>query len=170
MGDIMNKKRVFYILSGIVLLFILITTIYISTFIQPKIAFTAEITKVSDEDYKRIINNAQVMYPNKDIEKFKHINIHIKVTEPIGVNNSVKIERDILEKYLKNNEKIQILSGGSFEHGNGKEFGENMEVYLIDLSDDGLRKILGDFRYEVTWYDFWRKQNDKVFYLRDYLK
>jgi hypothetical protein len=46
----MNKKRVFYILSGIILVFILIIDIYISTFIQPKIVFTAEITKVSDED------------------------------------------------------------------------------------------------------------------------
>jgi hypothetical protein len=109
------------------------------------------------------------MYPNKDIEKFKHINIHIKVTEPIGVN-SVKIERDIAWEYLKNNEKIQILSGGSFENAKGKEFGENIEVYLIDLSDDELRRTLGNVRYKVTWYDFWKKQNDKVFYLRDYLK
>lgn len=166
----MNKKRVFYILSGIVLLFILVAAIYISTFIQPKIVFTSEITKVSDEDYKRILNNGQVMYSNKDIEKFKHINIEIKVTEPIGVNNHVKIERDILQQYLKNNEKIQILSGGSFEHGNGKEYAENIEIYLITLSEDELRNILKDFKYKVTWSDLWNNKNSKIFYLTDYLK
>lgn len=110
------------------------------------------------------------MYPNKDIEKFKHINIEIKVIEPVGVNSNIKIERDILQQYLKDNKKIQILSGGSFEHGNGKEYAENIEIYLIDLSADELRNALEDFRYKVTWKDIWDKPNDKVFYLRDYLK
>lgn len=166
----MNKKRVSYVLSGMALLFIVIVDVYFSVFIQPKIVFTAEIGTVSNEDYKRILNNAQVRYPNKDIEKFKHINIEIKVTEPVGVNNNIKIERDILQQYLKDNKKIQILSGGSFEHGNGKEYAENIEIYLIDLSADELRNVLEDFRYKVTWKDIWDKPNDKVFYLRDYLK
>lgn len=166
----MNKKRVLYVLSGMALLFIVIVAVYFSVFIQPKIVFTAEIDTVSNEDYKRILNNAQVMYPNKDIEKFKHINIEIKVTEPVGVNSNIKIERDILQQYIKDNKKIQILSGDSFEHGNGKEYAENIEIYLIDLSADELRNALEDFRYKVTWKDIWDKPNDKVFYLRDYLK
>lgn len=166
----MNRKIVLYILSGIVLLFIVVTIIYFSAFIQPKIVFTAEIVGVSNEDYKRILNNAQVMYPNKDIEKFKHINIEIKVTEPIGLKNNIKIERDSLQQYLKNNNKVQILSGGSFEHGNGKEYAENIEIYLIDISEDELRNILKDFRYKVTWNDFNDNPNSKIFYLKDYLK
>ncbi|KGK81029.1 hypothetical protein DP68_18735, partial [Clostridium sp. HMP27] len=99
------KKKVLYVLSGMALLFIVIVAVYFSAFIQPKIVFTVEIGTVSNEDYKRILNNAQVMYPNKDIEKFKHINIEIKVTEPVGVNNNIKIERDILQQYLKDNKK-----------------------------------------------------------------
>ncbi|MFL0245626.1 hypothetical protein [Candidatus Clostridium stratigraminis] len=166
----MNKKRVLYILLGMLLLFIVIATIYLSAFIQPKIDFTAEINTVSNEDYTRILNNAQVMYPNKDIERFKHINIEIKVTAPLGVRNNIKIERDILQQYLKDNKKIQILGGGSLEYGNGKEYAENIEIYLIDLSVDELRNELEDFRYKVTWKDIWDRPNDKVFYLRDYLK
>lgn len=38
------------------------------------------------------------------IDKFKRINIKIKVTEPTEINNHVRIERDILHQYLKSNE------------------------------------------------------------------
>lgn len=166
----MNKKRVLYILSGIMLIFVVTVAIYILTFIQPKIVFTAEIKTLSDEDYKRVLNNAQVIYPDKDIEKFKNINIQIKVTTPIGVKQDIKIERDILQQYLKGNERIQVLNGGSFEHGNGKEYGENIEIYLINLSGEQLKNEFEGFRYKVTLKDFWGKPNDKVFYLKDYLK
>lgn len=166
----MNKNRVLYILSGIMLIFVVTVAIYVSTFIQPKIVFTAEIKTLSDEDYKRVLNNAQVIYLDKDIEKFKNINIQIKVTTPIGVKHDIKIEKDILQQYLKDNERIQLLSGGSFEHGNGKEYAENIEIYLINLSGEQLKNEFEGFRYKVTWKDFWDKANDKVFYLKDYLK
>lgn len=55
----MNKKRVTYVLSGRALLFIVIVGVYFSVFIQPKIVFTAEIGTVSNEDYKRILNNTK---------------------------------------------------------------------------------------------------------------
>lgn len=165
----MNKKRLLYILLGIALIFILITTIYFSSYIQPKIIFSAEITTVSNEDYDRILTNQQVMHDNKNIENFKQIYIEIKVKEPIGVNN-IKIERYILQQYLKDNKNIQVLGGGSLEHGNGKEYSENIEIYLIDLSIDQFIDSLKDFKYKVTWNDIWNKSNDKVFYLKDYLK
>lgn len=167
---VVNRKRVLYILSGITLLFIAVVIIYFSTFVQPKIFFTAEVVGINNEDYKRILNNAQVMYPNKDIDKFKHINIGIKVTEPVGINNHVKIERDILHQYLKSNEKVQILGGGSFENGNEKEYAENIEIYLINISEDELKNTLKNFRYKVTWNDFNGNPNSKIFYLKDYLK
>lgn len=165
----MNKKRGLYILSGIMLIFVVMVAIYVSTFIQPKIVFTAEIKPLSDEDYKRVLNNEQVTYPDKDIEKFKNINIQIKVTTPIGIKHDIKIERDILQQYLKDNERIQVLGGGSFEHGNGKEYGEDIEIYLINLSGEQLKNQFEDFRYKVTWKDFWGKPNDKIFYFKDYL-
>ncbi|MBE6053856.1 MAG: hypothetical protein E7212_08065 [Clostridium sartagoforme] len=165
----MNKKRVLYVLSGMMLLLILAIPFYFSTFIQPKIVFTSEIKTVDSESYKRILYNQQVTYPDKDIERFKHITIQIKVTEPVGVNNHVKIERDILLQYLKDKDIVQILGGGSFEHGNGKEYDENINIYLINSSVDQLINELEDFRYKVTWKSFWNKENDKIFYLKDYL-
>lgn len=166
----MNRKRVSYAILGLGLLLIAIFATYFSSFIQPKIVFKAGISTVSNEDYKRILNNSQVMYTNKNIEKFKHINVEIKVTEPIGTKCNIKIERDIFHQYLKSNEKIQILGGGSFQHVNGKEFREDIEIYLIDISDDELKNILKDFRYKVTWNDFNGNPNSKIFYLKDYLK
>lgn len=165
----MNRKIFLYVFLGIFLLGGSAIILYVSTFIQPKIILTAEIKQVSDEDYRRIIDNEQVMYPKKEIDKFKHVSIGIKAVEPIGVNNKIKIERDIIHQYLKDNKNIQILSGGSFEDGNGKEYGENIEIYLIDLSEDGLRNILENCRYKVTWNDLWNKENSKSYYLRDYL-
>lgn len=165
----MRNKKVIYISSGIIFLFVITLFLYLSTFIQPKIVFTADITDISSEDYKRIMNNSQVMHPDKDIRQFKHINVQIKAEEPAGSNYHIKIERDILSQYLKNNKDIQILSGGSFEHGNGKEYAENIEIYLIDISENELRNMLGNFRYKVTWVNMWNKRNDKIFYFKDYL-
>lgn len=168
--DMMNRKRILYIFSGTILLCIIAGIFYYSTFLQPKIVFSAEVSNVSNEDYERILDNEQVKYPNKNIEKFKHINIEVKVVEPMGWKSNIKIQRDMLEQYLDNNEKIQILGGGSFEHGNGKEYADSIEIYLVDISDSELRNILKDFRYKVTWIDFMDKPNSKIFYLKDYLR
>lgn len=162
----MNKKKCFYILTGIVLLLILVVNIYVSTIIQPKIVFTAEITKASDQIYYQMQNK----YANKDITQFKNISVQIKVTAPMGVNNNVKIDRDILEKYLSKYKKIQPLGGGSFEYPYENEYSESLEVYLGGLSEDELRNILGNFKYKVTWDDSWNNKSSKIFYLRDYLK
>lgn len=163
----MNRN---YFSLGLVLLLSLIFLGYISNFVQPKIVFNAEVQKISDEDYKRIMNNKQVMSTEKGIEKFRHINIQIKVVTPIVLINHVKIERDFLEQYLKENDKIQILGGGGFEHGNGKEYADNIEIYLKDISDGELRAILKEFKYKVSWQNLRRDQNDKIFYLKDYLR
>lgn len=166
----MNNKKAFHILSRIALLLVLVVIFYILTSIQPKMIITADITTVNNEDYKRILNNNQVMYPNKNIEKFKHINIKTKMIEPIGVNIHVKIKRNTLLQYLENNNKIQILSGGSFGDNNGKEYNEFIELYLIDLSEDELRNTLQNFKYTITWSNIWHDNNVKIFYLKDYLK
>lgn len=163
----MSRKLILYILPAAL---ILIFTVYISSFIQPKITFTANITSVTEEDYKRLLTNKQVMYQDQDIDKFKHSNISIKVTIPFGFTNNVKIDRDLLHDYLQSYDKIQLLSGGGFEHGNGKEYADNIEIYLINCSVDDLKDMLRAFRYKVTWSDLWNNKNDKIFYLKDYLQ
>ena len=162
MGD---RKKLIISLS-LVFFMIFIVFIYISAFIQPKIIFNAKINNISDEDYKRILNNAQVISQDKAIEKFKHVDIDIKVITPLGLMNNVSIQRDLLHKYLNNDDEIQILGGGSFEHGNGKEYAENIEIYLKDASEQELRTMLRDFKIKVKW----NKDKDKIFYLKDYLK
>lgn len=162
MGD---RKKLIISLS-LVFFMIFIVFIYISAFIQPKIIFNAKISNISDEDYKRILNNAQVISQDKAIEKFKHVDIDIKVITPLGLMNNVSIERDLLHKYLNNEDKIQVLGGGSFEHGNGKEYAENIEIYLKDASEQELRTMLRDFKIKVKW----NNDKDKIFYLKDYLK
>jgi hypothetical protein len=133
--------------------------------------FRAQITQISSADYERILNNEQVISQDKGIDRFRHISIEIKVIVPFGLGcfNNIKIVRDLLHKYLENDE-IQILSGGNFEHGNGMEYADNIEIYLKDMSEEQLRTMLKDFKVMVTWQDLWHLHNDKVFYLRDYLR
>ncbi|KMT22207.1 hypothetical protein [Clostridium cylindrosporum] len=164
-----NNKKLIYTLS--VVIFILFSLIiYLTIFIQPNITFTTQVNTVSNEDYKRIINNNQIESPNKRIEQFKHINVEIKVKTPFNLISNVKIDRDILEAHLKNNSKIQILSGGSFEHSNGKEYGENIEIYLNDIGDNELLNAIRDLKYKVKWKNIWRKPDKKIFYFKDYLQ
>jgi len=165
-----NNKQKIYILLSIIILLIFTFFVYLTAFIQPKIHFNAGINPISDEDYKRIIKNEQVTSSDKGIEEFNHINIKIKVITPLGLIKHVTIDRDKLLVYLKDNDKIQILGGGNFEHGNGKEYKDNIEIYLKETTNDELRNILGDFKYKVSWKNIWNSTNDKIFYLKDYLK
>jgi hypothetical protein len=166
----MIRKRTIFISLSILFLVVIALFIYLLTFIQPKIAFLAEITKISDNDYKIILNNKQVKYPSNDIGKFKHISVQCEAVEPFGINSHIKIEKDILGQFLENNKDLQILSGGSFEHSNGKECSENIEIYLYNISENELINILENFKFKITWTEMWGKQNSKIFYLKDYLK
>ncbi|MDS0527841.1 hypothetical protein NNC19_19290 [Clostridium sp. SHJSY1] len=160
-------KKIIYILMVIVFLLFVSESLYILSYIQPKIVFTSGMKTISDEDYKRILNNQQVSYSNKNIDKFKEISVGIKSKEPMGINSHIKIERDILKEYLRNDEHIQILGGNSFDHGS--EYNESIEVYLIDISEDELKKSLENFKYKAKWNNIWNNNYNQVFYLKDYL-
>ena len=171
----MKNKKFIWISLSITFLLIITLFLYLSSFVQPKIIFTAQIDKISNEDYKRIMNNAQVMSSDKGIEKFRHINMHIKIITPFAIINHAKIENDPLQQYfiqpyLKGNTKIQILSGGGFAQGNGMEYAENEEIYMKNISEDELKNILGDLKVKVLWQNIWNKKDNKIFYLKDYLK
>lgn len=169
-----HKKRLLFILPILILSFTIVAyCIYLLSHVQPKIDFEAQITKISSADYQRILDNEQVVLSqDKGIEKYRHISVEIKVTTPfgLGLTNSVKIERDLLQKYLEDDDRIQVLSGGGFKHGNGKEYGDNIEIYLKDISEEQLRTLLKEFKVKVTWQSIWRSHNDKIFYLKDYLR
>jgi len=174
-------KNFLYIFSVLVpLAVILAYLIYISSYVQPKIDFQAQITKISSGDYQTILANLHegiakkpVISQDQDIgmDKFRNVSLKIKVTTPIGFTKSVKIERDSLHKYLENDDRIQILSGGGFEDGNGREYTDYIDIYLKkEISEDQVRMLLKDCKVKVTWQNVWHSQDDNIFYLQDYLK
>ena len=118
----MKNKRVIHVSSGIAFLMIISMFFYLSTFVQPKIVFTAEVNKITDEDYERIMDSTEVFSSGKGIGKFRHINIHIKAMAPLAIINNINIEKYpsqqyFLQLYLKDNPDIQILGGGNFVAG-----------------------------------------------------
>lgn len=55
----------------------------------------------------------------------------------------------MLHKYLENDDRILIISGWGFEHGNGKEYADDIEIYLKDISEEQLRTMLKDFKIKL---------------------
>ncbi|AGK95829.1 hypothetical protein [Clostridium pasteurianum] len=168
----MNRKRILYILSAVILLVIVALSLYFSTFVQPKIVFIPQINKISSEEYKTILNNRQVV-AEKGIEKYRNIDLQIKITNPILLIRNVKIEEDrtnMLYEYIKNNNNIQILDDSNSRMGNDTQYNENINIYLKNTSQNDLKNIIGNFRVRVSWKNIWGSQNYKIFYLKDYLK
>jgi hypothetical protein len=172
----MKNKRVANISLVITFLLIITLFLYLSTFVQPKIIFTTQINKVSDTDYKKILaNNTKVIFPDISIEKFRRIELQVKIIAPFGIINHANIEKDasqqyLIQQYLKDNNKIQILGGNYFAQGNGMEYDENMEIYLKNISEDELKGILGNFKIKILWKNIWNIQDKKILYFKDYLK
>jgi len=168
-----NKPRILIIFSFLIIFILIITNfIYLSSYLQPKIDFKAQITKINSVDYQRILDSEQVtLLQDKGKEKFAHISVDIKVTNPFGLSltKSMTIERDLLHEYLEKDERIQILSGGGYEHGNGMEYGDDIEIYLKDISEEQLRTTLEGFKVKVAWKNIWQIHCDKIFCFGDYL-
>ena len=102
------KNKIQYILF--VIIFILF--IYISMFIKPIINFSAEINNIENESYKQIIKNDNGISSNEKIEKFKRLNITIKIKAPLIFIRNVKVESDELYKLLEEDKRIKVLSDG----------------------------------------------------------
>lgn len=169
----MEIKGKVYIFTGAILLIVITIILYVSTFAQPKVKFKAQISKISEADYKRIMSNGQVLSQDNGIDKFRHIDLEVKVTVPAALIKHASIEpsqRYIITPYLKDNNKMLLLSGGGSWNGDGRYFNENVEIYMKDISEDELRKILGDLKVKVTWQNIFNKSDDKIYYFKDYLK
>ena len=165
----MKKKRIYIILLSILL--ILTLFLYFSTFMQPKIDFTVQINKVSANDNKEAYYSLQ----GASAEKIRNINLRIKITAPFGIISHAKIEKDIsvqnlMQQYLNDNTKIHTLGGGIYQKGDGTEYNENITININNTSEDEIKSILGDLRIKIVWENIWKKDNYKVFYIKDYLK
>lgn len=102
----MRNKHTIIISAAVLLLLLLTLFFYLSTFVQPKIIFTAQITKINDEDYNRIKNNTDIRTAGKSIEQFRDISLHIKISTPFALVNHINIGESesqgyIIEPYLK---------------------------------------------------------------------
>jgi hypothetical protein len=171
----LKNKTVIYIAAGIIFMIITVFFLYVSTFAEPKIIFNTQINNISDDEYKGILKGGQVISSDKRVEKFKHINLNIKIKTPFPILTHAIIEKDnsqqfFIQSILKDNTKLQILNGGGFALSNGKEYSETIEIYMRNTSEDELKAILGDLKIKVSWQNIWNSKENKVFYLKDYLK
>jgi competence CoiA-like predicted nuclease len=171
----LKNKHNSFILLGTIALLVISLFLYLSTFVQPKITFTAQINNISAEDYKRIMDNAKVIPSDKSIEKFKRIDLKISIVKPMGIIRRAYIEnipsqQFLMKQYLIENHKIRIVHGDcTFSHS-GMDYSENVEVYLNDITEDELKTILGNFKVVVLWQNIWGNKGSKILYLKDYLR
>ena len=158
------KNKIQYILF--VIIFILF--IYISMFIKPIINFSAEINNIENESYKQIIKNDNGISSNEKIEKFKRINITIKIKAPLIFIRNVKVESDELYKLLEEDKRIKVLSDGQV---NDKKINTyTAYIYLNNIDIKELKKIIGDFNYTITWKNIWNNRSYEKFYIKDYIR
>lgn len=169
----MKKKLNICILLGIIILMAIVLGSYLSTFVQPQIYVIAQISQASKQEYEKAM--AQVMSSDKGIEKFRHINLKIKVTHPFILINGMRIEKApseqyLIKSYLEKNSRLQILGGGMSSNGEGTDYSEDITIYMKDMSEDELRSKVGNLRISISWQNIWNKKDSKIFYLKDYLE
>lgn len=164
----MNKKRRICLLLGAIFFINLMYSIYLTTYVEPQIVITTEICREGYEDHKPPVN----------VENYRRIKMHIKVSTPPGLINNVQLERDTSKIYLflsqyyndKNNDKIQFLGGGSSGDVCRGEYDYNMDIILVNMSDEELRNAIGNSTIKVSWKNLWNTNNNKTFLIKDCLK
>ena len=108
-------------------------------FIKPIINFSAEINNIENESYKQIIKNDNGISSNEKIEKFKRLNITIKIKAPLIFIRNVKVESDELYKLLEEDKRIKVLSDGQV---NDKKINTyTAYIYLNNIDIKELKKI-----------------------------
>ena len=107
-------------------------------------------------------------YFNEKIEKFKRLNITIKIKAPLIFIRNVKVESDELYKLLEEDKRIKVLSDGQV---NDKKINTyTAYIYLNNIDIKELKKIIGDFNYTITWKNIWNNRSYEKFYIKDYIR
>ena len=105
---------------------------------------------------------------NEKIEKFKRLNITIKIKAPLIFIRNVKVESDELYKLLEEDKRIKVLSDGQV---NDKKINTyTAYIYLNNIDIKELKKIIGDFNYTITWKNIWNNRSYEKFYIKDYIR
>ncbi len=86
-----------------------------------------------------------------------------------------KIEKVSLKEYLDDTQyfnetysKFEFL--GSYNSNSRYETSEGIDVYLDGMTEDKLKNLFDDYKIEISWVNLWNRQNDKIFYLKDYFE
>ena len=123
---------------------------------------TQVFTDARDEIKDEIFANVE------KIEKFKRLNITIKIKAPLIFIRNVKVESDELYKLLEEDKRIKVLSDGQV---NDKKINTyTAYIYLNNIDIKELKKIIGDFNYTITWKNIWNNRSYEKFYIKDYIR
>jgi hypothetical protein len=92
--DFIIKNKIFTVIAMLLLLSI----IYMSTFVTPKIYITTQIHSVTDKDYDLFVRYSKVPSEKKTRDNCRYITISIKVVQPALLVQNVKIEKAFLKE------------------------------------------------------------------------
>jgi len=96
---------------------------------------------------------------------------------------NVKVDRISLNQYIYKytyynheyiyynqlDEQIKLL-GKYFFSDNHLNFSEGINIYIDDLTEDKVKKLLKDYVIKVTWRDLINKKQRKFYRIIDYLE
>lgn len=163
------------LMFGIYLLLVLLligSILYLTPFIEPKIAIRAEINSITAEDYKRIKERTDPFINSASEDDFKKINFHLDYSEPLFIISNRKIEFDGIRSVLLGN-KVINLSGGYSERDNSNErfasYSESAEVYLNGLSLSQFEDLFKDKKIVIYWDKLGTGREERVYYVQDLL-
>jgi hypothetical protein len=158
-----NKKYV------IVIILIIAFVIYNLTFIEPKVYVTARITNVTDKDYELFVKYGKAPLKEKTRNNCRLINVKVKVVKPFLLLSNVEIQKDTLMEFLYF-PSCRAQSIGSYYSESRQEYSQGVDIYLNGTSESGLKDIFKDYKIVVSWVDISNKHDNKIYYLKDYLK
>lgn len=152
----MNKK-IAKVVSICVFLSIFIgISIYLISFVEPKVEISFSIEKpVEKEDY--VI-----------------INLKVNVIQPLFVIWNRNIEIDDLDKILIKDERVYRVSGSRVTHDNKSElkaiYEQRVNVTLRDIRISELIDLFKDTKITVNYNKRFNGKEEKIYYITDYLK
>lgn len=163
----MRNKRI-----AVTTIFLLLSIIYMATFVNPKIYITTQIQGVTDKDYDIFVWYSKVPLEKKTRDNCRFISIHMKIVKPTLLIKNIKIEKATLKAYLEETQYFSKASnrlehlGSYFSNGNNESF-DGIDVYLDGMTDEKLKDFFKDYKIEVTWVNVLTGQNKKTYYLKD---
>ncbi|MCM3387794.1 hypothetical protein M3649_06565 [Ureibacillus chungkukjangi] len=143
--------------------------------VEPLIEIEAKVTSVNDEQYRKIGSTEGLIEPKQKDFKIYEFNFNMEHTEAVKDRKIEMYKFEILRQVFNEIDGITRYWNGS-EYSQDNE-GENFVTYhhevvfyAKDLSDDEIRKALGNEKIIVSWTDITKEQSEKEYVLSDLIK